>query len=84
MSTSFTASSASSSVGGSSSGSSSNQSMRVAEAAVQRAEMASAASALLALSRPRLPEFDAQGLVTVAVCVAKLHDAPGMQVGALE
>ena len=51
-----------------------------AEAAIQRAEMASAASALLALSRPRLPEFDAQGLVTIAVSVAKLHEAPGMQV----
>ena len=76
-----TSSSSSSTSGGGSGSLHQSTMLRSAEAAVQRTEMAAAASALLALSCPRLPEFDAQGLVTMAVSVAKLHEAPGMQVG---
>ena len=53
-----------------------SSSVRAAAAdADQRSEMAEAASVLLTLSRPRLAEFDAQGLVTVAVSVAKMQAA---------
>ena len=43
--------------------------------AANRAEISEAASALLAFSWQRLSEFDAQGIVTVAVSVAKLRAA---------